>query len=102
MSTGSKKLGRVQIGDRVVTPMGKIARVEAVRSSGEDTCVRLVLRYIDAPASGSPTVMDRYSVVLPKRTCTPYEGPPVAFADEVLLAKIKIARALHREQAERE
>jgi hypothetical protein len=31
--------------------------------------------------------------------CAPYEGPPVAFADEIVVAKIKIARALMREQA---
>jgi hypothetical protein len=99
MSTGTKKLGRVQVGDRVVTPMGRVARVEAVRGEADDTCVRLLLRYLEAPATATQSHMDRFTVVLPKRMCAPYEGPPVAFADEIVVAKIKIARALMREQA---
>lgn len=101
LANGSRKLGRVQVGDRVVTPTGRIARVEAVRNIEGDVCTRLLLLYIDAPAIGSQPYLDRFRVLLPKRICSPYEGPPVVFADERRMAQIKIERALRNEQAGR-
>lgn len=91
-----KRIVRFEIGMRVVTPLGHVARVESVtRRDGKDAFTRIEVRYLDGPQGGSQTSRDQVCVKLQGKLLRPYEGPPVMWPDEKAAA-LKRAEQLLR------
>ncbi len=75
----TKRIVRFEVGMRVTTPCGHVARVDGIAQSGEaDMYTRIDLTYFDAHMG---------SVKLQGKLLRPYEGPLIAFPDEIERAR---------------
>lgn len=67
-------------GMRVITPSGRLARVEGVSLATNEDCQRARLTYYDDQDDG---------VALQPKLLRGYDGPPVVFRDEVDQLRLK-------------
>ena len=94
-STSVKRIVRFEIGMRVVTPLGHVARVESLaRADGSDLFSRVEIRYLDGPQGDSQTSRDQVCVKLQGKLLRPYDGPPVMWPDEKAAALRRAAQLL--------
>lgn len=78
------RLLNLPIGMRVVTPLGKIARVVSLpEATGDDDHVRVQLEYFHDCAAASQFLRDQFSVRLQPCLLLPYYGDMVLWPDEV-------------------
>lgn len=74
------RVAEIRIGARVVTPLGRVARVEAFVHSANDPFRRVNLKYHDHQED---------SVILQPKELQPYTGDAIVFRDEVERLRLK-------------
>jgi hypothetical protein len=92
------RIVRFERGMRVVTPTGRVARVEGIkRAAADEMYSRIELLYHDAPDASLLHLDANFTVTLQGKLLKPYEGPPVTFPDERRAALVRLRLALEAE-----